>query len=115
MKIKLDHYSKEKRQVIDPTFMGTGHAGEEKDREKVPRSYWYRSGTKPELMLKNFVKHTWEGDLDLYDVSCDPDGILGDFPDPNIWEANIITAGYDGYYNSGFYTEIISVFKKIEV
>ena len=114
MKIKLDHYSKEKRSSVDPEFMGTAHAGEEKKRVKVPRSYWYRHGTKPEHFLNHSVKHTGEGALDLYDVSDDRDGLVEGL-DPSVWEENLVVAGYDGYFNSLFYPEIIAVFKKIDL
>lgn len=115
MKIKLDHYSKEKRTVIDPKFMGSNHAGEETKRpERVPRLYWYRHDTKPEYVFKNHVRHTWEGELDLYDIALDKDGLVeGQLP--NIWEGNLVVGGYDGYFSSEFYPEIIAVFKRIEL
>ena len=113
MKIKLDHYSEEKREVIDPKFMGSNRAGEETKRsERVSRVYWYRHGTKPEYVFKNAVRHTWEGDLDLYDIAQDKDGLV-DGQCMDIWEKSLIVGGYDGYFSSSFYPEIIAVFKKI--
>ena len=112
MKVKLEHYSRERRKIIDPEFMGTAYAGEERKRpERVPRSYWYLAGTNPEHWFKNYTKHTWEGNLRLYDIGKDE---LIIYDSAFLFEERLKNAGFDGYYNSGFYPEIVAIFKKLE-
>lgn len=95
--------------------MGSNHAGEETKRPgRVPRAYWYRYGTKPEYVFKSAVRHTWEGELDLYDITEDKEGLVeGQLPD--VWEFKLIIKGYEGYFSSEFYPEILAVFKRIEL
>ena len=97
----LVHYSKQaglKR--LEPSFHGTGQIGAERTRMQnegkayLPRTYFYRAGTKIEPRFKGLTKYKVEVDeADLVD--------LAEFTgSPSDRERAAKDAGYKGYYNS---------------
>ena len=128
--IALDHYSKERRSVIDPEKMGSAHAGEEKKRgDIIPRSYYYVSGTLPEQRLfgvtsdaNGHVKHTVKVPASLYDYASDPEGIYHELKDSglsgteltNAYERAIAAKGYDGYSHRNR-PDVVAMFRPVRV
>jgi len=80
----LDHFSKEKRKVLDPEFQGTGQRGEEWDNQikqlgeqiRPGVTYHYVKGGNVEDIFKGMVHHRTVIDTTkIYDMNADPDGI----------------------------------------
>lgn len=98
---KLVHYSKEKDlAVIDPKYHGTGQIGAERLRQMnegkayIPRSFFYRAGTKIEPRFKGMTKYQVEvPESSLVDLAT----LKGT---PTERERAAKKAGYKGYYNS---------------
>ncbi len=98
---KLVHYSKEKDlAVIDPKYHGTGQIGAERVRQMnegkayIPRSFFYRAGTKIEPRFKGMTKYQVEvPESSLVDLAT----LTGT---PTERERAAKKAGYKGYYNS---------------
>lgn len=116
--IPVEHYSSQPNlQAVHPRFQGTGSAGPEKQRpNRVPRSYFYVAGTKPEAHVAANA-HKYQGRLHpatrLYDFGEDPAGHLNarweqtpqgqiyKTPDLDEVEAKLKSGGYHGYQNYG--------------
>lgn len=130
--LHLDHYSpKEGLTELDPSFQGTGHAGQERNKgeDRVPRTYFYMRGTKPESIFDNHYRY--EATIKspkLYDLSADPHGLtaLRQFSpnsfsrlDPNEIERTLYSMGYDGYIRSGnrdpTMRRVVAIFNKTPV
>lgn len=94
-------YSKEKDlAVIDPKYHGTGQIGAERLRQMnegkayIPRSFFYRAGTKIEPRFKGMTKYQVEvPESSLVDLAT----LKGT---PTERERAAKKAGYKGYYNS---------------
>ena len=113
----LVHYSKEKGlSTIDPAFRGTGQIGAERTRmlnegkAYLPRTYFYRAGTKIEPRFKGQTK---------YQVQVDEDSLvdLAEFSgSPSERERAAKDAGYKGYYNSeSAMPNVVAMFTPVNV
>ena len=113
----LVHYSKEKGlSTIDPAFHGTGQIGAERTRmlnegkAYLPRTYFYRAGTKIEPRFKGQRK---------YQVQVDEDSLvdLAEFTGtPSERERAAKDAGYKGYYNSeSAMPNVVAMFTPVNV
>lgn len=113
----LVHYSKEKGlSTIDPVFHGTGQIGAERTRmlnegkAYLPRTYFYRAGTKIEPRFKGQTK---------YQVQVDEDSLvdLAEFSGTaSERERAAKDAGYKGYYNSeSAIPNVVAMFTPVNV
>lgn len=114
-KLRLSHYSKEPRKVIDPKFLGTGYSSAEL-RGGVPRvkmaSFYNEAAGRPERSVVSSapVKHEVEGRFKVLDLATDTgkEAMMeamrkGQPGTPEfLSELNRVIgkAGYDGYLNS---------------
>lgn len=105
--IELEHYSKEKRTLIDPAHFGSAQAGAETARADdpnfVPRSYYYMQGTVPEPRFLSNTRHRVTVPAALYDYKNDPAGYkdalqhLHPTDRMTAYERAIASNGWDGY------------------
>lgn len=132
--MSLEHYSsKEDLTEVDPAFQGTGVAGKETERPgRIPRSYFYFAGTKPEGIVAGQTRAKYSAVLPpgakLYDFAEDElnllepkwiqtkHGMLYDPPDLDEVEKEIESRGYHGYHNyNSTVPGGVAIFKKLKV
>src|SRR6185312_3245401 len=121
-KVLLDHYSDRPRSVIDPAYQGSAHAGAESAREdRIPRSYYYTSGTIPEPMFwRGHTKQTLSVKPTLYDIVGDPLGLKEKLAGEGLTgpaftsalERAIAAHGFDGYASKER-PSIVSLFRPV--
>jgi hypothetical protein len=112
----IDYSVKPDLKVLDPKFQGTGVAGTERNRaNRVPRTYFYFAGTKPESVVSDSGTHLYHGSLPagtkLYDLGKDHLGLnrpkwvqtkTGQEYRPvdfDKLERTLVKLGYHGYHN----------------
>lgn len=113
----LVHYSKQAGlTTIDPAFHGSGQIGAERARMQnegkgyLPRTYFYRAGTKIEPRFRGQTKYQVQVDeADLVD--------LAEFTgSPSERERAAKAAGYKGYYNSeSSMPNVVAMFTPVNV
>ena len=104
--------------ALDPSFMGTGSAGQERNRSgKIPRTYYYTRPGTPEAHVAAAPSHLYHGELPagtkLYDMGEDRLGLKKDRwkptkmgmvfqpADMDAAERKLKKLGYHGYHNYG--------------
>ena len=117
--VLLEHYSRQSGLTeIQPEKHGTGQIGEERRRQEnaepgqyVPRSYFYRAGTKPEPRFVGLNKYKVAVPEDtLVDLSTMPG------KDATEKEFNAKQAGFLGYYNPhGPMPNVVALFETTQV
>jgi len=114
---KLTHYSAQKNLTeISPKFHGTGQIGAEARRQMnegkayIPRSFFYRAGTKIEPRFKGMSKYTVEvPESSLVDLST----LTGT---PTEREQAAKKQGYKGFYNSeSSMPNVVAMFEPVSV
>lgn len=114
---KLTHYSAQKNLTdISPKFHGTGQIGAEARRQMnegkayIPRSFFYRAGTKIEPRFKGLTKYTVEvPESSLVDLST----LTGT---PTEREQAAKRQGYKGFYNSeSSMPNVVAMFEPVSV
>lgn len=132
--MSVEHYSPvEGLNEIDPAYQGTGATGEEKGRpHRIPRSYYYFAGAKPEGEVVGLSRAKYKGVLPpgtkLYDFEKDElnllepkwiqtkHGMLYDPPDLDEVEKEINSRGYHGYFNfNPSNPDALALFRKLKV
>lgn len=116
--LAVDHYSGHPTlKTVQPRFQGSGSTGPERQRpNRIPRSYFYVRGTKPEAHVAANA-HLYHGTIKpgtrLYDFGEDPDsylapkwvqtnhGQLYQVPDLDDVEHDLHKRGFHGYRNYG--------------
>lgn len=127
---RLVHYSPTQGlKQIDPKHQGKGVRSEEYKRglPEVPRSYFYREGTKPEDLVTGAARSKYFVSLKpehkIYDLANDHAGLIEQTVRENqgVWNSDKILgkireAGYHGFSNSGSnLPNVVALFHPSEV
>lgn len=119
--IALEHWSRDKRSLIDPARQGSGQPGGERarmtDPNFIPRTYYYVEGTVPEPRFQSSTRHRISVPAAIYDMAHDPAGIRQKISDPNNqseYERAIAAHGWDGIA-SRHQPHVVQLFRPVRI